>query len=78
MCQFFAYISIRISYSIAEARYGFKHGSLNESSSFHELLTILTAALGCGLLIGLERERHKQHEEQASFAGLRSLRSVLY
>ena len=45
---------------------------LNESSSFHELLTILTAALGCGLLIGLERERHKQHEEQASFAGLRS------
>ncbi|WP_286716057.1 MULTISPECIES: MgtC/SapB family protein [Acinetobacter] len=45
---------------------------LNESSSFHELLTILTAALGCGLLIGLERERHKQREEQASFAGLRS------
>lgn len=45
---------------------------LSESSSFHELLTILTAALGCGLLIGLERERHKQREEQASFAGLRS------
>ena len=45
---------------------------LNESSSFHELLTLLTAALGCGLLIGLERERHKQREEQASFAGLRS------
>ncbi|MBO3660987.1 MgtC/SapB family protein [Acinetobacter variabilis] len=45
---------------------------LNESSSFHELLTLLTAALGCGLLIGLERERHKQREEQTSFAGLRS------
>lgn len=40
--------------------------------SFHELLTILTSALGCGLLIGLERERHKQREQQPSFAGLRS------
>jgi len=41
-------------------------------SSFQELLTILTSALGCGLLIGLERERHKQREQQPSFAGLRS------
>ncbi|HJE53889.1 MAG TPA: MgtC/SapB family protein, partial [Acinetobacter pseudolwoffii] len=44
----------------------------NSSSSFQELLAILTAALGCGLLIGLERERHKQREQQPSFAGLRS------
>src|SRR5690606_9366644 len=40
--------------------------------SFHELLTILTSALGCGLLIGLERERHNQRELQPRFAGLRS------
>lgn len=45
---------------------------LNSSGSFQELLTILTSALGCGLLIGLERERHKQREQQPSFAGLRS------
>ncbi|WP_180186716.1 DUF4010 domain-containing protein [Acinetobacter sp. YH01008] len=45
---------------------------LNSSSSFQELLATLTAALGCGLLIGLERERHKQREHQPSFAGLRS------
>ncbi len=40
--------------------------------SLHELFTILASALGCGLLIGLERERHKQREQQPSFAGLRS------
>ncbi|WP_347473930.1 MgtC/SapB family protein [Acinetobacter thermotolerans] len=45
---------------------------LTTDSSFHELLTILTSALGCGLLIGLERERHEQQEQQPSFAGLRS------
>ncbi|NEU34484.1 MgtC/SapB family protein, partial [bacterium LRH843] len=32
----------------------------------------LASALGCGLLIGLERERSKQRENQQSFAGLRS------
>lgn len=42
------------------------------SSSFPELLTMLTSALGCGLLIGLERERSKQREQQPGFAGLRS------
>lgn len=46
--------------------------TLNGSSSFQQLLTILTSALGCGLLIGLERERHKQREKQPTFAGLRS------
>ncbi len=36
------------------------------------LITASTAALGCGLLIGLERERSKQRENQHSFAGIRS------
>ena len=36
------------------------------------LITAATAALGCGLLIGLERERSKQRENQHSFAGIRS------
>lgn len=45
--------------------------SLN-SISFKDFLTIMAAALGCGLLIGLERERSKQRENQQSFAGLRS------
>lgn len=45
---------------------------LNSISSFQDLITLLAAALGCGLLIGLERERHKQRESHPSFAGLRS------
>lgn len=36
------------------------------------LITASTAALGCGLLIGLERERNKQRQNQHSFAGIRS------
>lgn len=36
------------------------------------LITATTAALGCGLLIGLERERSKQRENQHSFAGIRT------
>jgi uncharacterized membrane protein (DUF4010 family) len=40
--------------------------------TYHDLFTIIAAALGCGLLIGLERERSKQRENQQSFAGLRS------
>ena len=42
-----------------------------QSTSFQELLMIMAAALGCGLLIGLERERSKQRENQHSFAGVR-------
>lgn len=42
------------------------------TSSYLELLTLFASALGCGLLIGLERERSKQRENQHSFAGLRS------
>ena len=40
--------------------------------SYTDFLTIIAAALGCGLLIGLERERSQQRENQNSFAGLRS------
>ena len=43
-----------------------------QSTSFQDLLMIMAAALGCGLLIGLERERSKQRENQHSFAGVRS------
>ncbi len=43
-----------------------------QTTSFQELLMIMAAALGCGLLIGLERERSKQRENQHSFAGVRS------
>lgn len=45
---------------------------LLQSLSFQELLTIMLSALGCGLLIGLERERHKNNNHEQSFAGLRS------
>lgn len=45
---------------------------LLQSLSFQELLTIMLSALGCGLLIGLERERHKNNNNEQSFAGLRS------
>lgn len=37
-----------------------------------DVLITLASALGCGLLIGLERERSKQRENKQSFAGLRS------
>ncbi|MDQ9009488.1 DUF4010 domain-containing protein [Acinetobacter gerneri] len=40
--------------------------------SITQFLTIIAAALGCGLLIGLERERSRQRENQHSFAGFRS------
>lgn len=43
-----------------------------QNTPFHDLIAVLMAALGCGLLIGLERERSKQRENQHSFAGLRS------
>lgn len=45
---------------------------LLQSLSFQELLTIMLSALGCGLLIGLERERNKKNKNEQSFAGLRS------
>lgn len=37
-----------------------------------DLLTIMASALGCGLLIGLERERSARQNDELSFAGLRS------
>lgn len=40
--------------------------------SLIELLTIFGAALGCGLLIGLERERNNHKKSEQTFAGLRS------
>ena len=43
-----------------------------QSLTFQELLTIILSALGCGLLIGLERERNKNTRNEQSFAGLRS------
>ena len=43
-----------------------------EQASFQELLTMMAVALGCGLVIGLERERSKQRENPNSFAGVRS------
>lgn len=46
--------------------------TLLQSLSFPELLTIMLSALGCGLLIGLERERSKNHNNEQRFAGLRS------
>ena len=42
------------------------------SLALSEVIITLASALGCGLLIGLERERSKQRENQQSFAGLRS------
>ncbi|MEN8293383.1 DUF4010 domain-containing protein [Acinetobacter radioresistens] len=45
---------------------------LLQNLTFQELLTIILSALGCGLLIGLERERNKNTRNEQSFAGLRS------
>lgn len=43
-----------------------------DNYALSDVLFTLASALGCGLLIGLERERSKQRENQQSFAGLRS------
>ena len=42
------------------------------TTNFPELLTIFAAALGCGLLIGLERERSKKNGQPHHFAGVRT------
>lgn len=42
------------------------------TTNFPELLTIFAAALGCGLLIGLERERSKRNGQHHHFAGVRT------
>ncbi len=46
--------------------------------SFHELLTILTSALGCGLLIGLERNGISNVNSNRVLPAYVPLRSVLY
>ncbi len=43
-----------------------------QTASFEEFITVIAAALGCGLLIGLERERSKLKHEYKTFAGFRS------
>ncbi len=43
-----------------------------QTISISHFFKVIAAALGCGLLIGLERERSKQKENQHSFAGFRS------
>ena len=47
-------------------------GELLLSLSLSQLLTIMASALGSGILIGLERERHNNAAGEPSFAGLRS------
>lgn len=42
------------------------------TTNFPELLTMFAAALGCGLLIGLERERSKKNGQHHHFAGVRT------
>ena len=42
------------------------------SLSFKTLLMIMASAFGCGLLIGLERERSNNRKDEQCFAGLRS------
>lgn len=44
--------------------------------SLQQNITILASALGCGLLVGLERERSKNTKTEQSFAGLRSFTLV--
>lgn len=43
-----------------------------QTVSFEEFITTIAAALGCGLLVGLERERSKLKHEYKTFAGFRS------
>lgn len=40
--------------------------------SLADAAAVLAAALGCGLLVGIERERRKGHGRQRAFAGLRT------
>ena len=49
-----------------------------QTVSFEEFITTIAAALGCGLLVGLERERSKLKHEYKTFAGFRSLQLVPY
>ena len=44
-------------------------GELLLSLSLSQLLTIMASALGSGILIGLERERHNNAAGEPSFAG---------
>ncbi|WP_111892938.1 MgtC/SapB family protein [Acinetobacter sp. MB5] len=46
--------------------------TLYSAVEFQDSIAVLAAALGCGLLIGLERERHQFQEKKEDFAGLRS------
>ncbi|HEY9096852.1 MAG TPA: MgtC/SapB family protein, partial [Hydrogenophaga sp.] len=41
-------------------------------ASLSEAAAVLAVALGCGLLIGIERERRKGDGPQRAFAGLRT------
>ncbi len=43
-----------------------------ETVTFQDWIAVLAAALGCGLLMGLERERHQSKEQKQAFIGLRS------
>lgn len=43
-----------------------------ETVTFQDWIAVLAAALGCGLLMGLERERHQSKEQKQAFVGLRS------
>ena len=40
--------------------------------SYQQVLTIFAAAIGCGMLIGIERERHNASRETPEFAGFRT------
>ena len=66
----FFYSENRPSYSVHVQ--GEQVGELLFSLSIQQLLTIIASALGSGILIGLERERHNNTAGEPSFAGLRS------
>ncbi len=43
-----------------------------QNTSFSQLMMIFAVSLGCGLLIGLERERSKSRHKTKTFAGFRT------
>lgn len=49
-----------------------------QTASFEEFITVIAAALGCGLLIGLERERSKLNMNIKPLRGSVLLQLVLY
>jgi hypothetical protein len=76
-CQAFAHAapqSSRKTFFWHDDKLHTTHGFMQASSDFSAAMAVLASALGCGLLMGIERERRKGDGPFRSLAGVRSLR----